>query len=237
MARFIIKGGFGQAFRYDLAEGETVAGREPDNDLVLPNNSVSRKHVRFTRTAAEVSVEDLNSSNGIRVNGEKIGSVVISPGDTLSIGRFTLTRLAANETQFEGHYVEYLEEYTPAATAAKSRTTVARPELDTEQVLRDSELRLVRDDDPDQFWFVGSDPLTIGKAGVVKVGGLMSGGVIATLTKVDGVVVIERKKQFSTVSLNGQAIKQAQLKKGDKLVLGNATFSVGSGTKWAAQQG
>ena len=63
----------------------------------------------------------------------------------------------------------------------------------------------------------------------------MSGGVIATLRKLQGMVVIERKKQFGNVAVNGKAVKQAQLRKGDTLTLGNGSFTIGTGTKFPAE--
>jgi pSer/pThr/pTyr-binding forkhead associated (FHA) protein len=109
MARLIITGGFGKPFRYEVEEGETVVGRETDVDLVLPNNSVSRKHAKLIRDGDELRVQDLGSRNGVQVNGERVESAILTAGDVLAIGRFQLTRVSPSESLFEGRYIEYLD--------------------------------------------------------------------------------------------------------------------------------
>ena len=54
-------------------EAEVSVGREEGNDLVLPDSAVSRRHCRFFVEGEQVVVEDLGSSNGVVVDGERIG--------------------------------------------------------------------------------------------------------------------------------------------------------------------
>src|SRR5262245_37759570 len=59
-----------------------VVGREAPADVVVADRSLSRSHARFTLTAAEtVAVEDLGSTNGTRVRGERVERASIKPGD------------------------------------------------------------------------------------------------------------------------------------------------------------
>jgi hypothetical protein len=69
---------------------EVAIGRQ-DADLVLEDPEVSRRHALLRRSGASVVVEDLDSTNGTFVNGERIRSpVMVGPGDQVRVGRTTL---------------------------------------------------------------------------------------------------------------------------------------------------
>ena len=63
-------------------------GRAPRADFVVDAALVSRVHCRFTlRDTNELELEDLGSTNGTFVNGEKVTRATLSNGDKLTIGR------------------------------------------------------------------------------------------------------------------------------------------------------
>ncbi len=63
-------------------------GRAPRADFVVDAALVSRVHCRFTlNDADELELEDLGSTNGTFVNGQKVTKVLLSDGDKLKIGR------------------------------------------------------------------------------------------------------------------------------------------------------
>jgi DNA-binding winged helix-turn-helix (wHTH) protein len=81
----------GGAKEFALWEGEQIAGRDPAADLWLESPKVSRQHARISIRGAAALVEDLGSKNGTYVRGERIdAATVVSPGDTVRIGPFTL---------------------------------------------------------------------------------------------------------------------------------------------------
>jgi len=74
-------------------DGEVVrCGRDSANQIVLDDNTVSRKHVEFHRNTNAVgySMLDLGSLNGTYVNGERVKSVPLTDGDEVQVGKFTL---------------------------------------------------------------------------------------------------------------------------------------------------
>lgn len=65
-----------------------TAGRDPVSDIILNDPEVSRQHARFTQTDAGYQVQDLGSTNGTFVNGQRLESdpVDLQPGFTISMG-------------------------------------------------------------------------------------------------------------------------------------------------------
>ena len=71
--------------------GATI-GRGESNDVVIPNLGVSRKHAQICPVGSAFHIKDLDSTNGVFVNGEKIaGSKALTHGDRIQIGKFTIT--------------------------------------------------------------------------------------------------------------------------------------------------
>ena len=67
-----------------------IIGRAPDCDLVSPEPTVSGHHCRFIRQGQHQWVEDLNSPNGVYVNGERVPAgqtVYLQPGSQVTLGR------------------------------------------------------------------------------------------------------------------------------------------------------
>ena len=79
-----------------LASGHVkTVGRAPAADFVVDAPLISRVHCRLTADRSDqLVVEDLGSTNGTIVNGQKIDRLVLRTGDRLLIGRmeFTISR-------------------------------------------------------------------------------------------------------------------------------------------------
>src|ERR671922_3097657 len=69
-------------------------GRATTNDIVLPQGRVSRNHAKVQCTEDGIILTDLNSANGVWVNGQKITETKIQPGDTINISDCVLHYLA-----------------------------------------------------------------------------------------------------------------------------------------------
>jgi len=64
----------------------TRIGRAPGCEIQIDSSSVSRHHALILVGMREVIVEDLNSTNGVLVNGRKVARQLLSDGDQLTIG-------------------------------------------------------------------------------------------------------------------------------------------------------
>lgn len=75
----------------DLDKPRITIGRLPGNDLVLPHPSVSGRHARISRQPdGTFRVEDLGSTNGTYLEGQRITTGVAQPGHRVTVGAVTL---------------------------------------------------------------------------------------------------------------------------------------------------
>jgi pSer/pThr/pTyr-binding forkhead associated (FHA) protein len=70
--------------------GPLVIGRTPDNDLQIDNRFVSRHHCRILTTRENSVLEDLGSTNGIRMLGKRVKRRRLRDGDTISLGHYDI---------------------------------------------------------------------------------------------------------------------------------------------------
>jgi len=80
----------------ELRREETIIGRTNECDVPLLSNNVSRKHACVGFRNEEYHIKDLNSTNGVYVNGVKIERCVLRNLDQIEIGGF---KLVFNEEQ------------------------------------------------------------------------------------------------------------------------------------------
>ena len=79
-------GGGGGPSTVDLGRDRLVLGRGLGADVCIDDASLSRAHLRFERRGPEVVVTDLDSRNGLFVNGLRVHSAVLRDRDTLQAG-------------------------------------------------------------------------------------------------------------------------------------------------------
>jgi predicted component of type VI protein secretion system len=86
--RLIVKTGPNPGTAFDLTKEVTLVGRDVTNDITVGDAELSRQHARVTRTPGGYVIEDLGSTNGSTVNGERlVAPRVLSPGDLLGMGQ------------------------------------------------------------------------------------------------------------------------------------------------------
>ena len=80
-----------------LDKAQVVIGRTDDNDIVVNHRSISRHHAKIERQGGHYHVIDLQSANGVRVNGEEYGKVELRRGDHIDLGHVRLRFVAPGE--------------------------------------------------------------------------------------------------------------------------------------------
>ncbi|HET19972.1 MAG TPA: FHA domain-containing protein [Chromatiales bacterium] len=73
--------------RFVLKRGKTMVGRRDDNDIILPDGSVSAQHAWILHENGQYRVMNMLSTNGIFINGEKVHEAPLHEGDRIRFGR------------------------------------------------------------------------------------------------------------------------------------------------------
>jgi pSer/pThr/pTyr-binding forkhead associated (FHA) protein len=71
---------------YPIAGERIVIGRGPDVDLAFDDEEMSAKHALFEHSRGGLCLTDLDSTNGTRVNGERLTTRVLAHGDRIELG-------------------------------------------------------------------------------------------------------------------------------------------------------
>ncbi|MEW6404879.1 MAG: FHA domain-containing protein [Chloroflexota bacterium] len=100
---------------FPLEGDQLTIGRDSSNGVAINDAEVSRRHSRLTFQGGKYVLEDLGSTNGTFVNGQRLaGPVVLKPGDVISLGEQIVLMYDAINTD-------------PGATMVASRKPTARP--------------------------------------------------------------------------------------------------------------
>jgi uncharacterized RDD family membrane protein YckC len=90
MAKLLIQESNG-AREFELVDLEVNIGRELDNTLRLADPSISRHHAVIRLVTSGHEIHDLQSSNGVLLNGNKVPSALLHDGDRITLGQMQLT--------------------------------------------------------------------------------------------------------------------------------------------------
>jgi FOG: FHA domain len=76
---------------YELEGSIITIGRLPENKICISNMGISRRHAKLEKDSSNnFTLTDFNSLNGTFVNNKKVSKAVLSGGDTITIGKYTI---------------------------------------------------------------------------------------------------------------------------------------------------
>ncbi len=211
----------------------TVIGRSQDANVVLGDPSVSRMHAQVWTQGDRWFVKDIQSENGITVEGfATTEQHVLAPGTQFSIGKFRLWFVGdGKDEQFvDGRYVNYLPPWTNQGAGGED-LTFRLTRADKDRLLaansRMSEAIVTRVNGA-AHWSPGEKKLTFGKGGTVLTKGWFTSGVLAELVWENHYaahVLIRVKPGWARVRINGEKFTGARsLRPGDSFLIGSSRF-------------
>jgi ABC-type multidrug transport system ATPase subunit len=103
------------------ATGTIRIGRDADNDIVLPDFWVSRRHAEVRRSGTSYQLVDLASSNGVHHNGRRVQRATLERGDRFTIGR--------HEFLFDGANIFQHDDMGPTSIIADDITVVVNASI------------------------------------------------------------------------------------------------------------
>ena len=111
----------------DLQQAELTLGRDVTNDIVVNDPEVSRKHARLTASVGGYVIEDLGSTNGTFINGQRLlGPHLLNPGELIMIGENVSLKYEATSYDPDATIVSGAAALPPAPSAAPQFQTPAR---------------------------------------------------------------------------------------------------------------
>ncbi|RYZ10183.1 MAG: FHA domain-containing protein [Myxococcales bacterium] len=125
----------------ELGSGSLLIGRLPECDVLLQDNLVSRMHARLSVQGESVVVEDLHSTNGVYVNGLRVGhSTVLREGDRILIGTTEFSLFETRDSSLQRLRVARVqpelseERLTPPAPVARPPSPPMRVPVRAENI-------------------------------------------------------------------------------------------------------
>lgn len=157
------------------AEGVVVLGRSRDNALRLPDPDTSRRHAKILCHAGSYRIQDLASTNGTHVNGERIEEHTLAPGDRIRIGtsQITFCELGSIDLQGGDDAAQTVLFATPKPTTpdAFQGDLAEIPPFAVIQILEMGRktgcLEIDSDGEAGQLWFEGGSPIHAATKGQV----------------------------------------------------------------------
>ena len=199
-------------------------GRTHDNDIVLENRGVSRKHamIEFNNNAAVII--DNESLNGTFVNSRKINEEVLRDEDTITIGKYAL--VYRKEATHQGSEMAGMDG-TMVLNTKRQKELLESDRVERELVTKYGGSLLLGEENAEFAEYrLDREVTTIGKAKFVhvKAKGLLLSGIQAKLVRDgEGFTLVNLGKRGKT-KINGETVDQTLVKNGDLITVGKSTF-------------
>lgn len=199
-------------------------GRSNDNDIVLENKGVSRKHamIEFNNNAAVII--DNESLNGTFVNNRKVTEEVLRDQDTIMIGKFQLIYHRDTDTGPEGA-VDL--DGTMVLKTKRQKELLDNDRMERELVAKYGGSVLVGEENVDFSEFrLDRDVITIGKARLVhvKAKGFFVSGIQAKIVHDATGYSLVNLGRSGRLRVNGESVSRAILRNGDVIQVGKSTY-------------
>ncbi len=180
-------------------------GRTSDNDVILENRGISRRHASIIHNGQTVEIIDNESLNGILVNNRKVSAEILKDGDVITIGMYTIT-----------YHAEATPKIASENATGKHRVVTERPS---------AKLVMVKNATRAEYP-LGSGATFIGtqKSVEIPVKSFRNVNVALGWDSCVTAFCLERLNGKGTIRCNNQAIDQCYLRNGDIIQIGRSIF-------------
>ena len=199
-------------------------GRTNDNDIVLENRGVSRKHalIEFNNNAAVVI--DNESLNGTFVNNRKISEEVLRDDDIITIGKYNLVYCSvANQDKDPACYFVG----TMVLNTKRNKKMLETDRTEREIVAKYGGSVLLGEENAEfSEYKIDREVTTIGKAKFchVRAKGFWLSGIQAKIVVENQLNILVNLGKSGKTKINGEETSKCILKNGDLVTVGKSTF-------------
>lgn len=92
---------------YTLNKERTTIGRKPHNDIVIDNLAVSGEHAVILTMQNDSFLEDMDSTNGVMVNGVQVKKHFLQNNDVIEIGKYKLKYMGRQQSQVQAEEADF----------------------------------------------------------------------------------------------------------------------------------
>lgn len=224
MAEIIVKYDDKVIERVVIDKRRVSIGRTKENDIVLENRGVSRKHAVIEFNDSGAVLIDNESLNGIFLNDRRVTEEALRENDEITIGKYCLI-FHAQETEESVSDAGY--DGTMILNTKKQKQRLQQDAKDKETVRVVGGTALVGEAHTDfREFLLEREVTTIGKAKFVhiKAKGMFLSGMQAKIVKEGAVYSIVNIGRKGKTKVNGEAVDSALLRNGDLVQVGKSIF-------------
>lgn len=205
---------------YPFTGKEMSIGRNSDNDIIIDNLSVSRKHAVITSSKKGFQITDCDSKNGTFLNGKPIKQEAVKNGDTILLGKYVLV--------FEVPQGDCLPvtDLDQTVIIPNFRSDDRKEDLHIDYpVVNENIPRLCRTSTDEDFP-IRNDSFLIGKdsASDIRLEGLFTPKKLAEITRLGDEFLLHRVGGKKKISINGETIDEKILEENDLITIGAEEF-------------
>jgi pSer/pThr/pTyr-binding forkhead associated (FHA) protein len=198
-------------------------GRTPDNDIVLDNRGVSRRHAQIEFNENQALIIDNESLNGTFVNSRRVSEEVLKDNDAINIGKFTLVFHAAGDRGTSPFEMDG----TMVLQTKKQRELLAKDQKNKKLTAEAGGSLLLGEAgaDFDQY-SIDRSVVTIGKSSLanIKAKGFFLSGIQAKIVnEPEGFWIVNLGKKGKT-RINGEEVERYLLKNDDIIQVGKTVY-------------
>ncbi len=205
-------------------------GRTTENDIVLENRGVSRRHamIEFNDNAAVII--DNESLNGTFVNNRKITEEVLRNDDTVTIGKYSLVyhTEASHDSPVAANF-----DGTMVLNTKKQKKLLENDKMERQMLDKYGGSLLLGEENAEFSEFpIDRDVVTIGKAKFVhiKAKGFWLSGIQAKISLEGNLHRLINLGRKGKTLVNGEEVTDCVLKNGDLITVGKSTFKYVEGS-------
>lgn len=180
---------------YPLDRPKMTIGRKPANDIVIDNLAVSGVHAQLLAEGETFRLQDLNSTNGLTVNGTSETDCILRNNDLIGLGKFRLKFIQSNADADDLDKTMLIRRPQPSGTPAPAASVAS--------------LKVLNGAHAGQVLTLSKPETTVGKAGQQ----------VVVIMRQPGGYVLSQREGADPVHLNGVAVglNSSPLRSGDRL--------------------
>jgi pSer/pThr/pTyr-binding forkhead associated (FHA) protein len=198
-------------------------GRTPDNDIVLDNRGVSRRHAQIEFSENQAVIIDNESLNGTFVNSRRVSEEILKDSDTINIGKYSLVFHSVIERSGSPFEMDG----TMVLQTKKQRELIAKDQRNRELTSKSGSSLLLGEAGADFEQFpIERNVITIGKSALanVKAKGMLISKIQAKIVnEPEGFWVVNLGRKGKT-KVNGEEIERHLLKNDDIIQVGKTVY-------------